>query len=113
MNYVIAENCNKHIGFLHPERISEPSHTFLLDEKNLPEHVKTMTPEERQAYVDMKTHEKMLKVAAYMATSLVAMSEKDFVYAPYGFKYVLISTTSMYRCNHGSTNKFIFVETIG
>uniref|UniRef100_A0A0D9X5X9 Ubiquitin-like protease family profile domain-containing protein n=1 Tax=Leersia perrieri TaxID=77586 RepID=A0A0D9X5X9_9ORYZ len=76
---------NTHVGFLHPERITEPSHTFSLDEKNLPEHVKMMTPDERRASVDMKTHEKMLDVAAYIATTLVAVSENDIIYAPYGF----------------------------
>ena len=86
MNYVIAENCGKHVGFLNPGRISQPNHTFKLDDKKLPEHVKTMTPDERQAYVAMKHREKMLDVAAYMSNALLAMSEKDFIYAPYGFE---------------------------
>nr|AAQ56488.1 hypothetical protein OSJNBa0023H09.15 [Oryza sativa Japonica Group] len=62
MNYVEAEAMKKPVAYLNPCRISKPNHTYTLDEKKLPEHIKAMTPEERKAYIAPKHLEKYNEV---------------------------------------------------
>nr|BAD46100.1 hypothetical protein [Oryza sativa Japonica Group] len=85
MNYVEAEAMKKPVAYLNPCMISKPNHTYTLDEKKLPEHIKVMTPEERKAYIAQKHLEKMLDVATYVAIALESMQDKECVYAPYAF----------------------------
>lgn len=85
MNYVEVEELRKPVGYLNPCRISQPNHTYMLDEKKLPEHIKAMTPEERTAYIGQWHREKLLDVASYVAIALESTQDKECVYAPCAF----------------------------
>ena len=86
MNYLEAEAMKKPVAYLNPCRISKPNHTYTLDEKKLPEHIKAMTPEEKTAYIGQRHQEKLLDVATYIAIALESTQEKECVYAPYSFE---------------------------
>ena len=86
MNYVEAEEMKKPVAYLNPCRISKPNHTYTLDEKKLPEHIKAMSSEERKAYVAQRHHEKVLDVATYVAIALESTQDKECVYGPYAFE---------------------------
>lgn len=86
MNYVEAKAMKKPVAYLNPCRISKPNHTYTVDGKKLPEHIKAMTPEERKAYVAQRHHEKVLDVATYVTIALESTQDKECVYAPYAFE---------------------------
>jgi hypothetical protein len=86
MNYVEAEAMRKPVGYLNPCRISQPNHTYTLDERKLLEHIKAMTPEERTTYIGQRHQEKLLDVTTYVAIALQSAQDKECVYAPYAFE---------------------------
>nr|AAK52532.1 Hypothetical protein [Oryza sativa Japonica Group]AAP51871.1 hypothetical protein LOC_Os10g02640 [Oryza sativa Japonica Group] len=85
MNYMEAEAMRKPVGYLNSCRISQPNHTYTLDERKLPEHIKAMTPEERTTYIGQRHQEKLLDVTTYVAIALQSTQDKECVYAPYAF----------------------------
>jgi hypothetical protein len=86
MNYVEIEAVRKPVGYLNPCRISQSNHTYRLDEKKLPEHIKAMTPEEKTAYIGQRHQEKLLDVATYVAIALESAQDKECVHALYAFE---------------------------
>jgi hypothetical protein len=86
MNYVEAEVMRKPVGYLNPCRISKSNHTYTLDEKKLPAHIKAMTLKERKEYIGQRHQEKILNVVTCVAIVLESMQDKECVYAPYAFE---------------------------
>lgn len=81
-----AKALRKLVGYLNPCWISQPNHTYKLDEKKLSAHIQAMTPKEREAYIDQRHQEKILDVATYVALALESTQDKECVSAPYAFE---------------------------
>lgn len=84
MQFNNAEQMNLPVGFLNPQRISQPNLVVKL--RNDAPEMKGKSNREKARIVKEKTKDCKLQMATYIGRAMLGMQNKDYIMAPYNFK---------------------------